>query len=699
MKREIAKVGRKSKRSSVAVGKPPESVNDADTPNSSAAKAGERSLPIDVVWSDIKNVKADVFLVGHYLGVLPQTVELELDRLVSGCTNDSGGKLIITELTRRGALRGDLGELILFPGPNGRVVALGGMGGLGTFRAPQVGVLARAVAQGVGLLPSHRVLATVLIGSGKGNLRVREAVTGFLSGLIDALDADRELKLDRLMFIEMHLDRALEILAAVKESAQELNDQREAKGGVQLNVVPALVEGTGGRIPVDFGCAMMLAALAGASEESTPTDIGSALNSALAELPENLRDAVRTRLRDLHREGSPDGTRALREVAMSFRLREPENDSASDDIPSRVAFWCNENDIRAAAITNTTTVTQREILGRALLVQQGSDRLQRPTPEEFQEYAPKLCRRLIPTELKDVLKRSEPLVIEVDRMLARVQWEMLPAGLNGDPLGIARPISRQLRTFYSPRPFEPHARQKFRALLIGDPSSQNPSDPFFEQACKEIRQVAEVLENNRVEYDMRLGAPEAGTGAGVVQGVRPADYFDVIDLLLSGEYDIVHYSGHAKLEPKAGWVFESNLLTADELEGMEQPPSLVVANACLSSQVSQHEAKARSEASVQAASKSRGDPALVVTLADEFFKQGVSDYVGAAWEIPSIPATEFAKEFYTALLTKRIGVAICQARKALYTKRDKWGTAWAAYQHYGDPTRSINFRFALTKTE
>ena len=79
-----------------------------------------------------------------------------------------------------------------------------------------------------------------------------------------------------------------------------------------------------------------------------------------------------------------------------------------------------------------------------------------------------------------------------------------------------------------------------------------------------------------------------------------------------------------------------------------------------------------------------------VTLADEFFKQGVSDYIGAAWEIPSVPAKVFAEEFYTALLTKskRIGAAICQARKTLYTKRE-FGTAWAAYQHYGDPMRSI----------
>ena len=82
---------------------------------------------------------------------------------------------------------------------------------------------------------------------------------------------------------------------------------------------------------------------------------------------------------------------------------------------------------------------------------------------------------------------------------------------------------------------------------------------------------------------------------------------------------------------------------------------------------------------------------LVASLADEFFKRGVSDYIGAAWEIPSDPAKTFAEEFYKALLVPggRIGPAVRKARAALYESRQDWLAAWAAYQHYGDPTRSI----------
>jgi CHAT domain-containing protein len=298
---------------------------------------------------------------------------------------------------------------------------------------------------------------------------------------------------------------------------------------------------------------------------------------------------------------------------------------------------------------------------------------------------------LIPPDLKEVLKRAEPLVVEVDRTLAAMQWETLPAGLDRKPLGVARQVARQLRTFYSPRPFEPGSRQTLKALVIGDPSGRGLS---IEEARKEAIEVEKILRNFKVETQLRIGAPEDGTGAGE-GGTAPADYFEIVDLLLSGEFDIVHYSGHATFDPvnpdRVGWVFKAGMLTAHEIEGMDRPPRLVVANACLSAQLSQQTgARADTTAKTPAGGK-RGDASLVANLADEFFKQGVSDYIGAAWEIPSGPAKLFAAEFYRHLLAPegKIGRALLQARTALYEKRADFGAAWAAYQHYGDPTRSL----------
>ncbi len=361
-----------------------------------------------------------------------------------------------------------------------------------------------------------------------------------------------------------------------------------------------------------------------------------------------------------------------------------------NEIPSRVAFWRNDNDIHTAAITHSTTVTERVHKRRAPIVEKACESLQNPNPNELQEYAANLSRLLVLSDLSDVLKRSESLVIEVDRDLARVQWELLPAGIHGDPLGIARPLARQLRTFYSPRPVELDTPQRLKALVIGDPGGPGYA---LEAAREEAIAVEKILKSHNVETELMVGAPEDGTGAGW-NNLRAADYFEVVSLLLSGGYDIVHFSGHATFDSAAadqtGWVFKGGaVLTAHELDGMERPPRLVVANACLSSQVSQ-QVVGVNRPGEHGGSQTRGNAGLVATLADEFFKRGVSDYIGAAWEVPSDPAKKFAEEFYQALLISgnKLGPAVCKARAALYSEQ-KWGAAWAAYQHYGDPTRAI----------
>ena len=101
-----------------------------------------RKLDVEVLWGDITRAKGDVHAVGHYVGVAPQQAELALDRAISH--GNSEERLLITQLTARGALRGALGEVIFFPWSEDRVVALAGMGHPGQFHQAQLHYLARA---------------------------------------------------------------------------------------------------------------------------------------------------------------------------------------------------------------------------------------------------------------------------------------------------------------------------------------------------------------------------------------------------------------------------------------------------------------------------------------------------------------------------------------------------------------------------
>jgi hypothetical protein len=648
---------------------------------------GRPALDVEIVWGDITQTEGDVHLAGHYIGVLPQNAEWHLDKAISFGEGQRRGRLLISELTKRGALRGALGEVVFFPWTKNRVVAIAGMGPLGTCGEDELRSMARSVTTTIGLLPARRTLTSVLIGSGQGNLTIEQSVQAFLGGIIDALTRDPNLTLDRVRFVEMRLDRAL----AIQNAARAQRAQHAERKTAILRVAPQLRKGIGGEIPVDFGCSMLLATLARGSTKPSNLALRGALNAVLNELPESLRlrDEVRERLQKIirtvtrRRRGNTAGR--LRDIAMSFRLSQPEETKQARPMPTRVAFWSNDGNIRASAITDTTTVAEREFTRRLDIVERAVIRLQNPKASEALELGGTMMRALVPSDFRPVFGKLGPLIIEVDGELSRVQWEFVV--VDGEPLGIRRPVARQLRTQYSIRPFDLAQLQELRALIIGD-----PGDPGIGQDLHDARQEALAVDKlfraRGIETTLLLGAPDPVTGGGI-HGYPPAEFSVVIDYLLKGEFHIVHYCGHALFDKQSsgnsGWLFtDRQVLSSNELEGMDRPPRLVFANACLTARLGQAGAREVS---------ARGDANLVKGLADEFFRRGVADYIGTAWEVRSKPAVRFATTFYGELFghgrrsqALNFGAALQAARRDLF-KRKQYEAAWGAYQHYGDPTR------------
>jgi hypothetical protein len=118
----------------------------AEPPAARVAKVVDEPvvLNVEVVWGDITKVRGDVYACGHYRGVAPQNVEAALDTVVSAPGAD-GDDRVLSGLTRRGVLRGDTGDIDLFPWADGsaRLVAVAGMGSPGTFGRIELRRLAR----------------------------------------------------------------------------------------------------------------------------------------------------------------------------------------------------------------------------------------------------------------------------------------------------------------------------------------------------------------------------------------------------------------------------------------------------------------------------------------------------------------------------------------------------------------------------
>jgi CHAT domain-containing protein len=352
--------------------------------------------------------------------------------------------------------------------------------------------------------------------------------------------------------------------------------------------------------------------------------------------------------------------------------------------PTRISYWIEDDQISVSAITETATVAKRVLRFDRKILDEVIQQMEDPDPQALQQLSQFLGKLMVPQEFRELVRDPDrPLVLEVDRDMAPVHWEMIGDGVTSmEPIALRRSVSRQLRTTYSPPPRPEQRQGQLRALIIGDPGDPDIGDDL-PGAREEARAVARIFEEKGVETRVLIGAPRHRGGARI-SGIEPASRTEVMRILLTEEFDILHYSGHGDFDPKdptkVGWVFKGGLLTARELERVDRVPQLVFANACLSGLTSN-----RGVPGVK-------DPeqALLPSLADEFFKRGVHDYVGSAWVVDDVGAVDFATAFYEELLrapgdnrqAKTIGAAMLAARKAISTRED---CLWAAYQHYGDP--------------
>jgi hypothetical protein len=667
-------------------------------------------LKVEVEWASIVDTKGDVHVVGHYIGVLPQNAEWALDCALSGLPqtpsptrSTEDAQYVLTDLTRRGGIRGALGDIVFFPWKNRGHVVLAGMGRLGTFKEPQLKTLASALTTAVARLVPNPTICTVLIGAGVGNLKVAEAVSGLIEGAARALKAQPALSNVTLRIVEYRLDRAYDILSAVKPATKKARDEQK----IDIEAAETVLEPLdgGGVVPLPFGFSLVLASLAQVCHDGATSPLATAADSLLSRLPEKLKPAVVEALRRLGQQKNPN------QLGLAFRLVD-DNPVPNGAIADRISFSHDGARIQGAAITNLTTVSASTLEVALSWIDRVVETLRAPSTAIYRDRGRRAFRSLVHPVLREKLLETDPLVLELDRTMARVPWELVH---NGDmPLGVLRPLARQLRTSYSPRPSDTvGSRTRLKALVIGDPDGTLPA------AAQEAKSVYATLKGKGLAVDLRIGPPDV-LELGSEPGVEPADLYDVLELLQSGDYDIVHFAGHAFFRPehpdRSGWVFKDDVLTASKLEGVERVPRLIVANACVSATVSTVTTAVVSQpASASPAATGGGgaqgktvpanDAGVVASLADEFFRRGVDDYIGTAWEVPEEPAKVFAERFYEEFLANwqaaaqsnsapstPLGLAVQRARTMLFQRAGEFTahpSVWAAYQHYGDPTRTL----------
>ncbi len=168
---------------------------------------------------------------------------------------------------------------------------------------------------------------------------------------------------------------------------------------------------------------------------------------------------------------------------------------------------------------------------------------------------------------------------------------------------------------------------------------------------------------------------------------------DVRQHLRSGQFDIIHYAGHAYFDKKdpesSAWLLSDAMLCAREIRNTlawtDSPPWLVFANAC--------------EAGMDAGASAMRYHSDVFGLATAFINQAVAAYIAPLWPVDDQVAAQLAVDFYRALLLDRasLGEALRFAKSMakddlLAASHDGVAAparsvlSWASVVLYGDPT-------------
>ncbi|MCX7045004.1 MAG: CHAT domain-containing protein [Candidatus Sumerlaeota bacterium] len=270
-----------------------------------------------------------------------------------------------------------------------------------------------------------------------------------------------------------------------------------------------------------------------------------------------------------------------------------------------------------------------------------------------------LWDHLMPESIKARIRgfNAGHLVFIMDEALAGIPWELFHDG--SDFLGQRFSIGRMIRSTgavsvaAARRPGE-----KQNILMLADPTGDLPG------ADREIQIIRGALRSFASQVGLRIKVQRI-LRQFVMENLR--------------DYDVVHYSGHARFKPDdpagTGWLLSDGVFSGADLQKLSGSdkgmPLLVFANACSSGR-----------AGVDAGARRLTS----CNLSSAFLLSGVRHFIGTIADVPDDMAAEVASHFYRFLFQgESAGGALLRARQETARKFPQHPPCWLAFALYGDP--------------
>jgi hypothetical protein len=240
--------------------------------------------------------------------------------------------------------------------------------------------------------------------------------------------------------------------------------------------------------------------------------------------------------------------------------------------------------------------------------------------------------------------------LQIPRELMPYPWELMHH--KGGWLSEDFAVGRQVFSRTGAGSIRSRVPGPLRALVIGNPTSDERPLAY---AAAEASRIALSFEALASETD------------GLIDFKRDRDTrinqvvtrYEMRQLLRDGNYDIVHFAGHAAFDPKrpesSAWLLSDGPFSAQSIRNTlrwrQTQPWLVFANACEAGMNDQPPQMYQTD---------------VFGIASAFLDHGVNVFIGPLWRIDDNVAAETALTFYQQLLKERqtVGEALRRAKVA-----------------------------------
>lgn len=266
-------------------------------------------------------------------------------------------------------------------------------------------------------------------------------------------------------------------------------------------------------------------------------------------------------------------------------------------------------------------------------------------------------------EVKSYLQdppKNATILLTIDDALMDIPWELVLETAYGGDTPFPFIVGRRIISLQAPRNIGPIVRgeEKIKVLLIG-----NPTDDL-DEAENEIEGLQEQLEEdnrfNLKDNDILLGSDKC-------------KLISLLNRLSSGEYGLIHYSGHTSFDgSQSAWHLKNGKITTDLLMTALQnaPPAMVFSSSCES-------AAGGKKGKVRFANQT-------FDLPSAFLQAGVDTYIGTLWSVDSLSARLFVEEFYSRFLKGDYNLGECLQHARMKVQEDKY-LSRKAFILYGDP--------------